>query len=296
MSIEAITWAKAQLIPSSPQKLLLFLLAERIDNETGECFPGQQLLGQEASMCERQVRQHLKKLEDAGFIERRSRFRPDGRPTSDCYCFPGFLEWLKGSRDSACRSSTTGGNPPAAEIHRRRVSVSTTGGNPPPNRKKNPQKESLARPADGATYSALEIGEDGKAENPELDGFEAFWQAYPKKAGKAEAIKLWGRMDAVDRKAATDGIKPYMDSKKARDGFVQQGDTYLKKRTWQDFPPAELAGDPEAMRWERRLKLYEGNRLWPQHRWGPAPGQPGCEVPQALVDRHLRRLKQRKAK
>jgi hypothetical protein len=144
MSHEAVMWAKAQHIPSSPQKLLAILIADRISNETGECFPGQQLLAEEASMCERQVRQHLKALTEAKHIGRRKRFRPDGTPTSDVYWFPGFMDWLPAQKQSARDAhdayikSTTGGNPPLVDsgIDHRRVSVSTTGGNPPPNAKK----------------------------------------------------------------------------------------------------------------------------------------------------------------
>jgi hypothetical protein len=145
MSHEAIAWAKAQYIPSSPQKLLAILIADRINNETGECFPGQQLLAEEASMCERQVRQHLKALVEASHLGRRKRFRPDGTPTSDVYWFPGFMDWLPTQKQSARDAhdayikSTTGGFPPVVDsgIDHRRVSVSTTGGFPPPNSKKN---------------------------------------------------------------------------------------------------------------------------------------------------------------
>ena len=101
MSHEATAWAKAQKIKSSPQKLLYMLLADRISNESGECFPGQELLAEEATMSISQVKLHLKALETAKYLTRRKRFRPDGRPTSDCYSFPGFMEWLKDSRQNA---------------------------------------------------------------------------------------------------------------------------------------------------------------------------------------------------
>jgi len=305
MSNEAFSWAKAQRIDSAPQKLLFLLLAERLDNESGECFPGQKLIAEEASMSERQVRDHLAALESAGYIERRKRFRPDGAPTSDCYSFPGFLNWLKNAKCSAreahdsYRLDTTGENPPTvvhvppAEIRRRRKSVATTGGNPPPNPKENPQlKDSIAHPADGARYSALEIQEDGsrkpQAPKPYPDGFAEFWAAYPNKRGKAKAAERWAKMGDDERREATAAIAVYLTDKKARDGFVQQADTYLNKRTWLDYPPTQCAGDPEAQRWSDRLRLCARNRTWPINgQWGPPPGAPGCAVPQSIIDRYF---------
>jgi len=203
------------------------------------------------------------------------------------------MEWLKDTRASARAAhaefiSTTGGNPPPAEIRHRRKSVATTGGNPPPNLKKNLQIDSIAHPADGATYSALKIGGGEKAKTAYPDGFEAFWAAYPKKRGKAKAAERWGRMSVTERDEAMAAIGVYMRDKKARDGFVQQADTYLNKRTWEDYPPAELAGDPDAQLWTGRLKRYAENRAWPiRGQWGPPPGAPGCTVPQPIIDRYF---------
>jgi hypothetical protein len=145
--------------------------------------------------------------------------------------------------------------------------------------------ESLARPTDGAKYSALAIDGAGKGKSAYPDAFEAFWAQYPRKAGKAPAAKLWAKMSAYDRQAALEGIEPYRGCKRVQDGFVLQGNNYLKNRTWEDFLPSEVAGDPQASLWQNRLKLYAQRRDWPAQKWGPRPGDDGCLVPQALQER-----------
>ena len=52
--------------------------------------------------------------------------------------------------------------------------------------------------ADAATAFTEEEEEPGEAA-----AFPAFWEAYPRKVGKSEAKRRWGRLPARDRQAAT---------------------------------------------------------------------------------------------
>jgi hypothetical protein len=217
MSIEAVAWAKAQRIASAPQKLLYILLADRISNETGTCFPGQELLAEEATMCARSVRTHLNALEATYYIKRSKRFKPDGSPTSDKYEFPGFKEWLGAVKTdarevhekhaSSRQEFTTGRNLPPVDLgaSHRQVSVATTGRNLPPNPKKNPKKNpqssaqqaapdtlEVASPEEKAadlkkapfkltateTASGEVSGKRKKSAAKGSDAFEAAWTAY----------------------------------------------------------------------------------------------------------------------
>jgi hypothetical protein len=239
MSNEAFAYAKAQLIKSSPQKLLYLLLAERINNETGTCFPGQELLAEEATMCRRAVVTHLAALEVAGYITRRKRFRFDGAPTSDEFTLPGFLEWLKNTKEDARtfheRYTTTGGN-----LHTV-GEESTMCGNLPPNPKKNPKRnphlggESLEQPNVDQTFAdstkvdikgiksqqQLQV-ERGGARNHKVhrlgntrkaypERFEAFWNEYKAAANgmhgaKDEALGEYDRLSKEDQDAALAAI------------------------------------------------------------------------------------------
>lgn len=294
MSVEALNWAFAQNIASSSQKLVLLALANRINNETGECFPGQESLAADVTLTARNVRVHLKALEDAKYIKRRKRFRSDGAPTSDCYSFPGFLEWLNGAKglaraahDAYVAADEKGNDAnsvhvPPDEIDRRSLEVSTTGRNRPPNPKKNPKTHeldslALAHPSDGAMQTVETMRKEG---GYFPNSFDAFWSAYPRKVGKAAAEKLWRKMSKLDRASAIQGIRHYAESQKVRDGFVQQGDTYLRSRTWEDGQGEASKG---GSRWHSRISMYTASRYWPKN-WGPAPGAAGCEVPQQLIN------------
>lgn len=88
MSVDAISWAKAQPVKPSAAKFVLVMLADYAD-EHGYCYPGQKRLAQDTSQSERSVRDHLAALERDGWIRRERRRRPDGTNASDGFvlCF-----------------------------------------------------------------------------------------------------------------------------------------------------------------------------------------------------------------
>jgi hypothetical protein len=70
--------------------------------------------------------------------------------------------------------------------------------------------------------------------------FEEFWKAYPVKKGCGPAKKRWATLSPADRLAALQAIPAYTASEKPQSGYVQQGDTYLSKKTWlDDLSPAK---------------------------------------------------------
>ena len=100
-----MTWAFEQDVDPHA-KLVLLALANRANHETGLCYPGQELIGQECSMSSRTVRRHLKTLEERGLVTRRPRMLPEGRGrTSDEY----RLSFYQADRMSE-RSGPTGQN------------------------------------------------------------------------------------------------------------------------------------------------------------------------------------------
>jgi len=98
-----MSWAFEQQVEPNA-KLVLLALANRSNNETGLCFPGQQLLGAECSMSDRTIRRHLKTLEAAGLVRRRPRMLGEGRGrTSDEYRLAFYDQ---PDRMSACSGPT----------------------------------------------------------------------------------------------------------------------------------------------------------------------------------------------
>lgn len=74
-----------------------------------------------------------------------------------------------------------------------------------------------------------------------VDGFDDFWRAYPRKTGKAQAVKAWGKLKPVDREQAV-GILPEHVSYWHRAGtatqFIPHPATWLNGRRWEDELPS----------------------------------------------------------
>ena len=126
---------------------------------------------------------------------------------------------------------------------------------PPESNSQTPLKEegihtaqsepSPAAPADGGQAGLF-------AEAPPPDRgppFDEYWRSYPNKSGKARAQKLWAAMSAKSRNAAIASLPAYRSCEKVLRGYVQQGDVFLSKRTWEDFASAAAPGAARGFRY-----------------------------------------------
>jgi len=68
MSFEALTWAVKQNTANSGQKLVLLILANYTNPDTGQCNPSQKHLAEKCSMSHASVKRHIESLEQAGFL------------------------------------------------------------------------------------------------------------------------------------------------------------------------------------------------------------------------------------
>jgi hypothetical protein len=68
MSFQALTWATEQNIPAM-QKIVLLMMANRFNHDTGLCCPSHDLLAKECGMTKRSLIDQLSKLEQAGYIK-----------------------------------------------------------------------------------------------------------------------------------------------------------------------------------------------------------------------------------
>lgn len=95
----------------------------------------------------------------------------------------------------------------------------------------------------------LEPEKNSSSSDEPDDGFSEFWTAYPRKVGKAEALKRWERMTRKDHSTATraaDHLGRYVASQSVELQFVPHPATFIgPKRKWEDWvdgPPAGYDG------------------------------------------------------
>ncbi len=83
MSVEFISWALQQDLPTGP-KFVLVALANRA-NENGECWPSQTDISKQTNMGVRTIRTHILWLLENQVIKKFTRRRPNGSFTSDSF-------------------------------------------------------------------------------------------------------------------------------------------------------------------------------------------------------------------
>ena len=72
MSFPALSWAVRQKLPST-QKLVLLMLAERHNKDSGQCNPSLELLADDCGLSRRSVIDQIAKLQTAGYLTVRHR-------------------------------------------------------------------------------------------------------------------------------------------------------------------------------------------------------------------------------
>ena len=102
MSFECLNWARLQPITPAGRKFVLFMLADYSD-ATGWSFVGQARLSADTGQSVRAVRDHLKWLEDHGYIRREMRKSDDGLRDYD------GVQLLRG--DNSPPAKLAGGSP-----------------------------------------------------------------------------------------------------------------------------------------------------------------------------------------
>lgn len=78
MSFHALAWAVRQRLPST-QKLVLLMLAERHNGDSGQCNPSLELLADDCGLSRRSVIDQIAKLQEAGYLTVRHRAKDNAR-------------------------------------------------------------------------------------------------------------------------------------------------------------------------------------------------------------------------
>lgn len=130
-----------------------------------------------------------------------------------------------------------------------------------------------------------------KAKN---DDFERFRAAYPKRDGtdpKEPARKKFEAMvkSGINPDLIIAGAEVFAAAEQKRGNigsrFIPHSATWLNKRQWEDHQPQrETSAASEAESWRIPVENWRRDpSTWASHAWGPAPGEPGCQVPKSLL-------------
>ena len=101
-----------------------------------------------------------------------------------------------------------------------------------------------------------------KAPDYDADGFAAFWAAYPKKAGKADALKAWNKLapDVVLQEQMGKALEVQKQSQQWRkDGgqYIPMPATWLNGRRWEDEAPQTQGEQQKKAAEEVNARIFE---------------------------------------
>jgi hypothetical protein len=95
------------------------------------------------------------------------------------------------------------------------------------------------------------------------DTFSVLWDLYPRKTGKASAVKAWTRLKEPDRQAALDALPAhvaYWESSRTAKHFIPHPATWLNGRRWEDELPESAPAGKSAPGMDMVRRLLEEAR------------------------------------
>jgi hypothetical protein len=142
-----------------------------------------------------------------------------------------------------------------------------------------------------------------KPPQPTAEQFERLWDAYPRRVDKAKALKCFMGLSPEEAELAIAGAAKYAaECKRERkeERYIKHPATWLNNRCFEDYGSAQEAAsdrprdywwreNPDMLRmiqpqaWRDAVTKY-ANGTWSVETLGPGPWDPGCLVPQEVID------------
>lgn len=222
------TMAKAVSIECSTagEKLVLLMLADRTNADSGECYPSHSRLAADCCMSIGSVKNHIKSLEKRGLLKVIRRHQ-DGVNLPNIYTL-----------------NLAGVGQPLTEG---RSTIDRGVGQPLPT---NLEVEPINKP-----IPSLTLGDEQPAKQiikETIDHgmtFDKFWSAYPKRVGKEPARKAW--MKIKPNATTLTAILKAIEVHKTTDGwlkdkgqFIPNPSTWLNQKRWEDEIETAISDKP----------------------------------------------------
>lgn len=266
MSWQASSWVLKQKTGNPILKVLLLAVANYADPD-GRCWPSVETLADDSEVSKRTIQRKLQELQALGFIKVTERFEPSGRQ------MVSLIELRMGEGDS---QTLEGGRVTPACHGEGDTTLSPTDS-------LNNQKNKQLRPAK-------------KSEVAYSDEFEAVWQLYPRtrNTSKKDAWNIYRMLNDENQVRVRIGVIAYAAAMKAEgrpEDKIKHMTSWLNGRMYETAAAAPTATKQASAewyktatreQWQRLLPIWRGDMNW-RLQWGPAPGKPGCMVPDDLL-------------
>lgn len=230
-----MAWAVKQRLPVK-QKIVLLMLADRVNKDTGRCDPSIARLADDCGMSSTSVKEAIRTLKEAGLIVAHERRLGDVN-------LPNLYELKVDEFPGVGRVTPGGGACDAGGVGR------VT----PPNLEDQP----VTKPditADAGFFDRIE-----DAEKQETDHFTEFWSAYPdgRKVGPTKTKQLFQQITSGKHKSLPKVSPDSLISAAARFAasspdpqYVPLPTSWLNGERWLQWPEPERNQKPEPWRGE----------------------------------------------
>lgn len=222
MSLDAMVWVLENSEERLGRRLVLLALADTANSSGESTFPSQETLARKARLSVRQVRRALIDLSNAGAIEYvgLSRYGTD--------------EWrvlMPDKLSDADKSNSAGGQ--IGSEDRTNATGSRSEMSDKQSSKQLPKQS--GKPATSSKPSSSKTKKDIPA------GFAAFWDRYPRRIGRQEAIDAYAkRLDEVGAPTLLDGLdrwKAHWQAEETEEKFIPHASRWLNRGDFATPPP-----------------------------------------------------------
>jgi len=230
-----------------PVRLVALTLSLHMNEKGGSCFPSISTLVDESGLARSTVQDALHTLSDEGWLTITARTRDNGGQTSNTYdaTFPARFELPRPPAREAGAPSPNPGLPPAREPGAIEGVTSRA------------TVEVVHSPRDAIQETLPDLPPPKAARCDKDEGFDQFWDAYPRKVGKPAARKVWQGLNG-ERPKVMPGLAAWKSywKQKASPEFVPYPATWLNQHRWADSP----GGTEDVRSMSERLKARNRER------------------------------------
>ena len=212
---------------------LLYLVLSSMAHKNGYCWPANETLAAELDLSKRRVRELLAMLQERGYIRVHVRRTEETNEVERRYIYCGMFP----DRETPPPSGEDLPDPPAEDFL--------------PSGEKSPDPPAKSRTCIKCKKSKEENIPPIIPQGESQMLFDRFWQAYPKKKAKQDAMKAWAKLapDMALCREMSAALKWQKQSEQwTRDGgqYIPHPGKWLRQRLWEDEPdgPDGAADEP----------------------------------------------------